>query len=205
LKHDLNKSTLLTEFRSDNSKADVVIVNGTTSVYEIKTELDSLDKLPNQLNSYCKLFDKIHVVTHEKFLEKVLKVADKSIGLILLDSNLKLNEIRKAKSNKNNLDPNAIFDSLRKQEYLSIIKNHYGYLPEVPNTLINKECRKLFLLIPIKKVHLYFVAVLKERKMSSYQIDLINILPTSLKLLLLQNKFSENNCEKIKLYFNSKI
>jgi hypothetical protein len=126
LKHDLNKSTLLTEFRSDNSKADVVIVNGTTSVYEIKTELDSLDKLPNQLNSYCKLFDKIHVVTHEKFLEKVLKVADKSIGLILLDSNLKLNEIRKAKSNKNNLDPNAIFDSLRKQEYLSIIKNHYG-------------------------------------------------------------------------------
>lgn len=37
-KHSLNTSHMLSEFRVGYNKADVVIINGTSSVYEIKSE-----------------------------------------------------------------------------------------------------------------------------------------------------------------------
>lgn len=41
-RHSLTTSTLLTEFSTGESKADLVIINGSSSVYEVKTELDSV-------------------------------------------------------------------------------------------------------------------------------------------------------------------
>jgi hypothetical protein len=40
-RHDLNQTTLINEFRIGGSIADLVMVNGVNTVYEIKTELDS--------------------------------------------------------------------------------------------------------------------------------------------------------------------
>ena len=42
-KHSLNTSHMLTEFRAANCKADVVVLNGTSTVYEIKSEYDFSD------------------------------------------------------------------------------------------------------------------------------------------------------------------
>ena len=44
-RHSLNTSTLISELNVGKSKADIVIFNGTSTVYEIKTELDSLNVL----------------------------------------------------------------------------------------------------------------------------------------------------------------
>ena len=51
-RHSINSSILFTEFRVETSKADVVIFNGTTHVYEIKTELDTTERLENQIANY---------------------------------------------------------------------------------------------------------------------------------------------------------
>ena len=50
------KASLLTEFRIGKCKADIVILNGTGTVYEIKTDRDSLTRLTNQIESYMKVF-----------------------------------------------------------------------------------------------------------------------------------------------------
>ena len=63
-RHSLNTSNLLTEFRVDKSKADIVILNGTSSVYEIKSEFDSFERLEEQIRSYRKVFGFINVITH---------------------------------------------------------------------------------------------------------------------------------------------
>ncbi|STV31066.1 Uncharacterised protein [Klebsiella pneumoniae] len=61
-KHKKNAAVMLSEFRVGTNKADCVILNGLSTCYEIKTELDNLKRLPEQLNSYISLFDKVYVV-----------------------------------------------------------------------------------------------------------------------------------------------
>lgn len=59
--------------------------------------------------------------------------------------------------------------------------------------------------MPIKKIHIAFASILKQRRISEYQAEFVKLAPESLKLLLLQKKFTDNQCEKIKLYLDSKL
>ena len=56
--HIPQNSTLINEFRVCNSKADIAIINGKSTVYEIKSKYDSLDRLESQIADYKKVFDK---------------------------------------------------------------------------------------------------------------------------------------------------
>src|ERR1019366_3298937 len=49
--HSLQTASMLTEFRTGNHKADMVILNGTATAYEIKSERDSLTRLSNQIEA----------------------------------------------------------------------------------------------------------------------------------------------------------
>ena len=64
-KHSLNTTTALTQIPIGKSKADFIMINGKAVVYEIKTELDSFERLDTQLNDYFKAFNHVCVVTCE--------------------------------------------------------------------------------------------------------------------------------------------
>lgn len=68
--HSINTSYMLQEFRVGRSKVDTVILNGTSNVYEIKSELDTLERLERQISDYKRAFDKVHVITSEDQLKK---------------------------------------------------------------------------------------------------------------------------------------
>ncbi|MBC8060944.1 MAG: sce7726 family protein, partial [Clostridiaceae bacterium] len=54
-------------------KADFILINGSAVVYEIKTELDTLDRLDSQIENYYKAFTKVCVITSESNYNKVQK------------------------------------------------------------------------------------------------------------------------------------
>ena len=56
-KHSINTTTALTQIPICKSKADFILINGKAVVYEIKTELDTFDRLNNQLRDYFKAFN----------------------------------------------------------------------------------------------------------------------------------------------------
>lgn len=62
-KHSLRTASMLNEFRVGNSKADLVILNGTATVYEIKSERDSLARLVNQIKDYKRVFSAVNVTS----------------------------------------------------------------------------------------------------------------------------------------------
>lgn len=196
-RHNLKESLLLSEFRANNSLADVVILNGTSTVYEIKTELDSLDRLSSQLSNYNKIFDKINVVTYIDNIESISKVIDDHVGIIILSNDMTLETIREASSNKANIDLQSVFNSLRKSEYISIINEEFGFVPDVPNTKIHKACENLFIEIPKDKAHDYMVKALLNRKLKNHQIDFVNKVPDSLKMLSLSKNYREQDCQVI--------
>lgn len=191
-RHTPDISTLITEFRADDCKADVVILNGTSSVYEIKTELDSFGRLSRQLKAYRKVFDRIYVVTHESQIVKAERATDEQIGLIYLTEDNTFTTVREALSNRNNIDPQAVFSCLRQNEYRELILQQYGYVPDVPNTRIYRECRDLAIQLNPSVMHNAMVEILKRRSsVVKAQTALLKV-PYSLRLLYLIRKFTKN-------------
>ena len=83
-RHSLNTASLLTEFRAGSCKADLAILNGTATVYEVKSERDSLTRLENQLLNYRKVFAKVYVIVAEQFLQQVIDKTTADIGIMSL-------------------------------------------------------------------------------------------------------------------------
>jgi hypothetical protein len=180
-RHSLNTATLLTEVAVSECKADLVLANGTTVAYEIKTELDSLDRLPAQLQAYTHAFDRVYVVTHEKSAEQLTQTLPSGIGVIALTGRYTLTETRQAAPNQERINGSIVFDVLRRAEYTSVIRRHFGFVPDVPNTRIYSACRELFLRLPGSVVHVEFVQALKARGTPLGE-EAIDMAPHSLKL-----------------------
>lgn len=168
--HLASESIILTELRVANCKADVAVFNGTSTVYEIKTDLDNFSRLQRQLRAYRLFFDKIYVVTTPNQLRNLYKYIDNKIGVVVIHDNESIEAVREARSNKENIDASILFDTLRKKEYMSIISKIYGSVPEVPNTKIYGECKHLFCKLPINIAHQSVIEVLRMRgdKLSSF-------------------------------------
>lgn len=68
-----HSSKIFSEFRIGKAVADLVMFNGYSKVFEIKTEYDSDSRLPLQLENYKKAFNQIFLIIPElklSFYEK---------------------------------------------------------------------------------------------------------------------------------------
>lgn len=81
----------LTELPIGNSKADFIMINGRGVVYEIKTDLDNLIRLEDQLKDYYKVFSYIYVVVGNKQLPHVKEfLKDQKVGIYELTASGRL-------------------------------------------------------------------------------------------------------------------
>lgn len=179
-KHSLNTSHLLNEFRVGKCKADAVVLNGTSTVYEIKSEYDSFVRLENQVNAYLQVFDNINVITSELQAEKLANLLPEKIGIMILTSHNSIKTKRASESNVKNINLGLLFESLRKVEYTSVIKEYFGSIPEVPNTQIFRVCKELFCSIPIEEAHNLTIKILRKRRKTQVLMEFINNAPSSL-------------------------
>lgn len=189
-RHSIKSSSLFTELRVETSKADVVIFNGTSHVYEIKTDLDNFERLEHQINNYKKVFEYVNVVSVESKINDIKSLVDDTVGIMILTDQYTLKTVRKAKSGLHNLNKEAIFNLLRKSEYLAIIKKMNGTTPVLPNTKIYSACKDLFVELPIETIHKEVLKTLKERKNHKNLVDTIKDFPSSLKIAVLEANLS---------------
>ena len=199
--HSVNTTTALTEMAIAKSKADFVLINGKAVVYEIKTELDNLDRLSSQIDDFYKAFDHVAVVTYEKNLQqlqKVLESIDKPVGIYVLRKNGKLGTVRKPQRYTGDLDKEVIFKLLRKSEYEDIIVQRYGYLPEVTQFKYYSVCKKMFLQIPIEESYLLALRILKKR-MQLEKEEFVKI-PYELKFLAYFMELTYDDYQKLEVF-----
>lgn len=160
-----DSAVILNEFKVGSSVADIAIFNGESIAYEIKTELDSEQRIATQLSDYKKLFDKVYVVTHEDIVEKYEKF-DSDIGLLMLSGkgkNLKLDCVRDAKKT-HILDVDILMKTLHTAEYKNLVIKHMGQLPNVSAFDMYDECLFLMKQIPIKELKASVLTEIKKRK-----------------------------------------
>ena len=200
-KHSLQSSVLLSEFRVGQNKADLVLLNGCSTCYEIKTEYDSLNRLEDQLQSYIQLFEKVYVVCPSSLQVDVEAIIPHSVGIIVLTDNNTLRTIKDAISN-NIFDISLMMKSLRKEEYLDIAENIYGLKIDVPNTQVFDLCFKILNKSDRAVVNNLFLKTLKKYRKNN--IEAINTLPSPLTNALISFKFNKNDIKNLISFFSEK-
>lgn len=164
--HSINSTTALTEIAIAKSKADFVMINGKAVVYEIKTELDNLDRLDSQINDYYKAFNRVVVVTCEEnllALQRKLDCIDKPIGIYILQKNGRFKIERKPEDYNDCIDAEVLFKIMRKPEFEEVILKKIGKLPNVSQFKYYTECKKMFYTLPIEEAYSCFLKQLKKR------------------------------------------
>ncbi|HGM6890522.1 sce7726 family protein [Pseudomonas aeruginosa] len=177
-RHSVNTATVLPEFRVGRSKADCVILNGSSTCYEIKSDFDNLDRLPEQLSFYRRVFDRTYVVVGQSYLEKVQELCDEDIGVIELTSRKSLRVIREAKTSKDPVDVSILMRSLRVDEYKEIASKVSNTCIDYPNTEIFSVCEEILKNSPSDEVREAFCSTLKQSR--RIEKDYILSLPRSL-------------------------
>ena len=203
--HGLKSTLTLSELRIGASKADMVMLNGSIKVYEIKTELDGLDKLKKQISDYQKLADEVHIVTDNKYAQRLeVEYKNTTIGIMALNAFNKLETIKKANANTALFDFTTIFKVLRKQEYLDLVADNFGHIPNVPNTKIFKACYQLLSTIDIVNFQQQVLNKLKERRLSSPRLLKSSKTPNELKHICNSLDFNEHEYQKLYTFLATK-
>jgi len=199
-RHSLQIASLLSEFRVGESKADVVILNGTSTVYEIKTDYDNFDRLDSQLLDYSKVFDKIYVVLSKNKLAEMQNSLPPHVGIILLKEKEILVEVKEAQSNKINIIPDYVINSLRKNEIEEILQSYLGYNLNVPNTQFYSRARALLNKISPVNLHYMMLSVLRDRNREYPSEKFIQTIPCHLKFAGLTtplNQKEQDNFQRV--------
>ena len=180
-RHSLHNSFMTDEIRSGSSRADVVILNGTSTVYEIKSHYDSFDRLGNQLLDYKRVFDRIYIVTTYAKAISLIRSTESSIGILAMRDDGTLSTLREPKGNKSNTDPGAVFDCMRQSEFSAAVSEAFASVPQVPNSQLYRKARELFCTLPPAVAHDLMVKQVKKRGKKKAFVDLIDQAPRSLK------------------------
>lgn len=87
-----------------DARVDIAVVNGVMHGYEIKSDQDTLLRLPEQIQVYNSVFDKMTLVVGKSHLYEAIKIIPDWWGIIVAkadaNGNVFFNTIRKEENNK---------------------------------------------------------------------------------------------------------
>ena len=199
-------ATALTEFNTYKSKADfILLTNQKAEVFEIKTELDNLERVALQIEDYYKIFSYVSIITSESNYYKTYQLfRGSSIGIKILNSRNNFTIKKEAIFNDHQLDSEAMFKSLRKSEFETILLRHYGQLPQTSQFQYYKECYKWFNNLNIEYLQKQTLIMLKKRNpiiKNDYLLDI----PMELKYLIYFSAVTKKDIKKLKIFLNNNI
>lgn len=190
-RHNPRTAGLHVELPVAGSIADLAIYNGTSTAYEIKTDLDSATRLPTQSQSYLQAFDKFYVVVSERNLYKYQSNLHENVGLLTLTKRGSLREVKKALSNLAGVDHLAMYQCLRQAEKVNIAEIISGQKISLPNGLIYQHCLSLFEKVSVQTAHRLYVEQMRARQTDIKMQSFVKSLPYSLRVLGYATPLSE--------------
>lgn len=199
--HRLNTTTALTEVPVAKSKADFIMINGKAVVYEIKTELDTFERLESQIADYYKAFDHVCVVTSVSQSKELMeKFVDTPVGIYVLTEKNTIKHLKEPEKFDEQLDKEQIFKILNKPEYENIVRQINKSLPSVTPVNYYRECKKIACELPIEKLYELFLKELKKRN----KIDIVDFdtIPYALRFLVYFSKFNKTQIKSLNEYLN---
>ena len=156
-KHDNDPKTIIVNelgLNHGQNRADIAIINGRLTGYEIKSDSDSLRRLNQQIIGYDEIFDSIYLITTERHVKRIETILPEWWGIIMASEGKRgAIHFKKIRSPKTNLtvDDYAVAKLLWRTEAQEIL----GILGVTGRRI--RENRD--------KLYSYIVAELKSKKL----------------------------------------
>lgn len=197
--HRLKTTVALTEVPISRSKADFIMINGKAVVYEIKTELDTFERLATQIDDYYKAFDHVCVVASDSQRDELLeRFKNSPVGIYTLTKKNTLKRVKEPEEYREKIDLQCIFKILNKPEYESIVLQLQGALPDVTPVKYYRECCRIVCNEPIDRIYPMFLKELKKRN----RMDIVDLseIPDALVFLAYFSKYRKEEFDQLKLF-----
>jgi hypothetical protein len=120
--HDL----IVQEFGCKSARTDVAVINGALHAFEIKSDSDTLDRLPSQIQAYQGIFEYLTLVCGRRLLERARTAVPRWWGLQKVEcrnGQLTMQQVRAPRLNPCQ-DALALARMLWKTEALSCLRRH---------------------------------------------------------------------------------
>ncbi|MBO8460394.1 MAG: sce7726 family protein [Bacteroidetes bacterium] len=203
-KYGTRNSVFYSEFKVGNSIADMVMFNGESKAFEIKTEYDTPRRLDKQMENYKCFFDKCYIVVPENRLEEYCNIIDSTIGIIAMSWNnghIVLKDVRSAHHNER-FDPRALMSCLRTDEYKNIVLSLGISLDGVNGYDMYKFCYNVILQADSGKLRELFLCEVKKRKNNT---SLLRKYPMPIRQMMLSLNLSADKANKLLEQLNINI
>lgn len=108
------------------TRVDIAVINGQIEGYELKSERDTLERLPSQRDLYNKVLDRISLVVAENHRESAEKIIPKWWGLAVATICNGVVEVTRERLPEKNpeLDAATLASLLWRDEALSVLERH---------------------------------------------------------------------------------
>lgn len=189
-RHKPSTASAILELPLGRSIADVAVFNGTSTVYEIKTDLDSFARLASQIGDYRTRVELVYVVVSEQRAPSAERHLPDGVGLLALRRHGSLSVVRPATSNLEHMRADHIFGTLRQSEVAEILNLHG--LQTTANDPINQwhELRDLFSGLDVAKAHKGAIHAFRARGQVAHEIATHPLLPISTRALVYSTPLS---------------
>ncbi|PID45050.1 MAG: hypothetical protein CSB47_10425 [Proteobacteria bacterium] len=109
-----------------STRVDIAVINGEITGYELKSERDTLDRLPTQRDLYNRVLDRVSIVVAENHRDAALRIIPEWWGVWIAHSTeqnrVEVSQEREAKKNVM-LDAETICSFLWRDEALQILES----------------------------------------------------------------------------------
>lgn len=152
------------EVRVADSIADVMVLAAwRISIFEIKSDHDSLQKLAKQIRDYQKVSPRVHVVVGKKHLREAIRtLAGTGVGVVECHSD-GLQTHLPMMENHDHLETEALFKLLRKGEYMEWARCQGVDLSLLPNTETFTRAFRQARKVNVKDFYIDVARILAER------------------------------------------
>jgi len=139
------------EIKVNNSRADFLTINGHTTCFEIKSDLDNFSKFDKQAADYSLAFEYNYLVVSKYHMEKAQRILPNHFGLMIFQKG-KYREIKRACLN-NKIDAKTQLTLLSKREIIQAFREVDGnhdeilkhFTPKTINTRFKKTLKNRYL------------------------------------------------------------
>ena len=124
--NDPERDLIVEEFGCNSARADVAVINGSLHAFEIKSDSDSLDRLPSQIEAYRGVFEYVTLVCGRRLLDRARSSVPDWWGLQKAEykgGRVTLHKVKAPKLNPSQ-DALALAGMLWKAEALACLRKH---------------------------------------------------------------------------------
>lgn len=190
-------TALYMEFPIGDARADILLVNGDATVFEVKTRFDDTTRLHMQLAEYYRCFKSVSVVVEEDQIERYTRALPDHVGVAALTRRFSISVGRSPTQTSTGLDHTQLFALLRQCEYSDALSGLGISLPDIDPSDRYQSALRRFSSLPVAEAYDRVVRALRLRQRTLKLAELCGRLPDSLHASVFSYRLRKHDWQRL--------